>query len=157
MIISKKEDYKAKIRTLLEDLEAFTPLPKDPTTTVKNKVNNILDKLCKANIIADKLKKKLKSWNAIPPRLFGQLKFGEEGHPLRPIVSTINSAAYKMSRFLATILRKSFTPKYGIKNSHQFMRKIRSIKIKEGHVLVSFDVINCFGTIPVDLALEIIE
>lgn len=157
VIISKKDDYKAKIRTLLEDLVAFTPLPKDPTTTVKNKVNNILDKLYKANIIADKLKKQLKSWNTIPPRLFGQLKFHKEGNPLRPIVSTINSAAYKMSRFLATILRKSFTPKYGIRNSHQFVRKMRNIQIKDGYILVSFDVINCFGTIPVDLALEIIE
>lgn len=157
VIISKKEDYTTKIRLLLEDLEAFTPLTKDPTTTVKNKVNNLLDKLYRANVIADKLKKKLKSWNTIPPRLFGQLKYHKIGHPLRPIVSTINSAAYKMSRFLATILRKSFASKYGIKNSQKFIQKMRHIKIKDGHVLASFDVINCFGTIPVDLALEIIE
>lgn len=54
-IISKKEDYFQKIRTMLADIESFTLLATDPTKTVKNKVNGILDKLYHANIIADKL------------------------------------------------------------------------------------------------------
>lgn len=34
---------------------------------------------------------------------------------------------------------------------------MKNIKITEGNVLVSFDVVNCFGYIPTKLAMEIIE
>ncbi|XP_037049480.1 uncharacterized protein LOC119083782 isoform X2 [Bradysia coprophila] len=85
------------------------------------------------------------------------IKYHKPGNPIRLIVSTIDSAAYKMSRFLATILRKAFNPKFGIKNSQQFIRTIRKTRITKGNVLVSYDVVNCFGTIPTSLALSIIE
>lgn len=62
-----------------------------------------------------------------------------------------------MSRYLAAILRKSFKPKYGIKNSQQFMKTFRGKSIRKGNVLTSYDVVNRFGEIPVELALEIIE
>lgn len=34
---------------------------------------------------------------------------------------------------------------------------MKGIKITDGNVLVSFDVVNCFGNIPTELALQIIE
>lgn len=34
---------------------------------------------------------------------------------------------------------------------------VRKRRITQGHVLVSFDVVNCFGNIPTELALQIIE
>lgn len=142
---------------LLSDIDSFTPLNADPTTTMKNKVNKLIDNLYKANVISNKVKKSLKNWNTVPPRVFGQIKFHKPGHPLRLIVSTINSAAYKMARFLATILRKSFKSKFSLRNSKEFVKKIRHMNISEVNVLVSFDVVNCFGNIPVELALEIIE
>ncbi|XP_037048105.1 uncharacterized protein LOC119082641 [Bradysia coprophila] len=156
-IISNKEDYHRKITELLSDLDSFTPLEVDPTKKVTNLVNRCLDNLYKANIMQAKLKTSLKSFNAIQPRLFAQIKYHKPGNPIRLIVSTINSAAYKLSRFLATILRKSFKPKYSVKNSQQFVKLMKNIKITEGNILVSFDVVNCFGNIPTKLALELIE
>lgn len=116
-IISKKDEYFSTIRALLSDLNSFTPLDDDPTVKIKGRINRFLDKLYHGSYISDELKKSLKTWNIIPPRLFGQIKYHKTGNPIRLIVSTINSAAYKMSRFLATILRKAFKPKYGVKNS----------------------------------------
>lgn len=156
-IISNKEDYHRKIEELLSDLDAFTPIQNDPTKTVANSLNRCLDNLYKANILQKKLKTSLKTFNAIQPRLFAQIKYHKEGHPVRLIVSTINTAAYKVSRFLATILRKSFRSKYSVKNAQQFVKQMKGIKIKIGNILVSFDVVNCFGNIPTKLALEIIS
>lgn len=113
--ISEKSYYHAKIEQLMSDVNAFTPLNADPTTKIKNRVNTCLNNLAKANLMAQKLKTSLKSFNAVPPRLFGQIKYHKAGNPVRLIVSTINSAAYKMARFLATILRKSFKSKYDVK------------------------------------------
>lgn len=156
-IISNKDDYHRKIEELLSDLDSFTPLAEDPTKKVTNLVNRCLDNLYKANIMQKKLKTSLKSFNSIQPRLFAQIKFHKPGNPLRLIVSTINSAAYKLSRFLATILRKSFKSKYSVKNSQQFVKLLKTIKITAGNVLASFDVVNCYGNIPTKMALEIIE
>lgn len=156
-LISNKQDYYTKIRTLLSDLDSFKPLQNDPTTQLEGKVNRFLDKLYHANYISDSLKKSLKTWKTIPPRLFGQIKFHKPGHPIRLIVSTINSAAYKMARFLATILRKSFTSKYGVKNAQHFIKVVRGKPITKGNILVSYDVVNCFGTILAEKAIELIE
>lgn len=156
-IISNKDEYHRKVEELLSDLNSFTPLEVDPTKKVANLVNRCLDNLYKTNMMAKKLKTSLKTFNAIQPRLFAQIKYHKPGNPVRLIVSTVNSAAYKLSRFLATILRKSFTPKYSVKNSQQFVKLLKHVKITEGNILVSFDVVNCFGNIPTKLALEIIE
>lgn len=37
------------------------------------------------------------------------------------------------------------------------MKKIKDLVVKDRWKMVSFDVVNCFGNVPVDLALEIIE
>lgn len=73
VIISDKEDYRSKMRALLDDVNTFEPLSNDPTQTVKNKVNKILDNLYKAHTISNKIKKSLKTWNTVPPRVFGQI------------------------------------------------------------------------------------
>lgn len=62
-----------------------------------------------------------------------------------------------MARYLATILRKSFESKYGVKNAQHFIKLVRGKTITEGNVLVSYDVVNCFGIIPTEKALELIE
>lgn len=103
-IISNKENYHRKIEEQLNDTEAFSPIETDPTKTVANALNRCLDNLYKANILQKKLKTSLKTFNAVQPRLFAQIKYHKAGNPVRLIVSTINSAAYKVSRFLATIL-----------------------------------------------------
>lgn len=156
-IISNKDDYHRKLEELLSDTESFTSLDVDPTKKVNNLVNRCLDNLYKANILQKKLKTSLKCFNAVQPRLFAQIKYHKPGNPVRLIVSTINSAAYKLSRFLATILRKSFTSKYSIRNSQQFVKMLKQIRVTEGNILVIFDVVNCFGNILTKLALEIIE
>lgn len=112
-IISKKAEYYNKIRTLLSSFEPFTPLDKDPTKAIKGKLNRFLDKLYHANYISDEL------------------------------IDTINTAAFKMSRFLATILRKSFKPKYGVKCFQYFIKLVRSKWITIGNVLASYDVVTC--------------
>lgn len=158
-IISNKEDYHRKIEEQLNDTESFTPIETDPTKTVANALNRCLDNLYKANILQKKLKTSLKTFNAVQPRLFAQIKYHKAGNPVRLIVATINSAAYKVSRFLATILRKSFVSKYSVKNAQQFVKGMKNITIKIGNVLVSFDVVNCFGNIniPTKLATQIID
>lgn len=157
-VISNRSDYHSKITNLLNDLSSFQHLTENPTVACQNKNNRLVTVLCKKSYISPLEAKRLKTYTANPPRLFGQIKVHKENLPVRPIVSTINTAAGKLSRFLANILRKAFPrSKYNLKNSHEFVKKIRDLIVKDRWKMVSFDVVNCFGNIPVDLALEIID
>lgn len=157
-IVSKKADYVSKLKELVQDEEQFKRLGRDPTSTRQNKNNALAKSLFDNNFIDIADKKKLTTYTAVTPRLFGQIKYHKEGNPVRPIVSTINSPSYNLSRYLATILKKAFSkPKFNIKSSTHFLKKYRRTRLTVGHKLVSFDVVNCFSNIPVDLALELIE
>lgn len=157
-ILSSKQDYFAKMNLLVHDQNSFTKLDRDPTAGVQEKNQVLIRDLCTQRYITKSDKRQLTTYAATTPRIYGQLKFRKPNLPLRPIVSTIGSAAYKSSRFLATILRKAFIqPKYNIKNSKQFVKKIRKTVITPGNVLVSFLVVNRFGNIPTSLAIQLIE
>lgn len=128
----------------------------DPTGSIERKNNAAVKTLHDNRYITSEEKAQLTTYTSVAPRIYGHLKYHKPGNPLRPIVSTIKSPCYKLSRFLATILRKAFKPKYNIKNSMQFVRKARQMTISDNNILVSFDVVNCFAIIPTKLAISII-
>lgn len=101
--------------------------------------------------------KRLKTYIAVPPRIFGQMKIHKPDRKLRPVVSTINSASYKLSKFLANIMRRSFRSNFALKNSVELIKKIKNTTLPVGYKLISFDVTNCFTNISTQLALKIIE
>lgn len=157
-VIANKHEYHRKLGLLLEDEDTFKKLDADFTQRMQTKNNKLVKRLFEEKHITLMQKKQLTTYTAIPPRIFAQFKVHKEGYPVRPIVSTINSPSYKLSKLLATILRKSFgKPKYNLKNSAQFVKRIRGKRIKPGNRLLSFDVVNCFTNIPTNLAMEIIE
>lgn len=71
----------------------FEQLPEDPTVACQNKNNRLVKMLSKKSYISLLEAKRLKTYTANPPRLFGQIKVHKENLPVRPIVSTINTAA----------------------------------------------------------------
>lgn len=157
-IISYRNEYKEKVNVLLNDQQQFSIIRRDPTAQLQTRNNKIAASLVKSNFINKDEAKQITTYTAVPPRMFAQIKYHKEGLPIRPIVSTVNSPAYRMSRFLTNILNKSFKkPKYNIKNSFELIKKLRHKHIPNGNILVSFDVVNCFNNIPVDLVLEIIS
>ena len=67
-----------------------------------------------------------------PPQLHGLPKVHKVGVPLRPIISTIGSPTYSLSKVLARIL----TPLVGhtdsfVNNSAQFVTKIRDATLEK--------------------------
>lgn len=93
------------MKNLVGDTLQFAKLNKDPTTTCQNKNNSLVAELLKDGLIDEKQSHSLRTYTANAPRMFGQIKFHKEGNPIRPIVSTVNTPAYKLSRYLATILK----------------------------------------------------
>lgn len=157
-IISSKNDYMLKMAQLVHNPAQFEELNEDPTNPLESKIYRKLLALDKKGYITRPERFKMNPTGTRIPRIYGQPKYHKTGLPIRPIVSTIKTPAYKLSRFLATILKKSYSsPMFSIKNSKQFVSKIRKVSIPVGHILVSYDVVNCFGNIPTALTIDIIE
>lgn len=144
---------------LLNDTENYAMLQSDPTQSLEAKNNRLINTLHNKlhQYITSEQAKQLKTYTAIPPRIFGKMKIHKPDRKMRPVVSTINAPCYKLARFLSKILRDAFQSKYALKNSGQLVKQIIQKTIPDNFQIVSFDVENCFTNISTDLALRIIE
>ena len=78
--------------------------------------------------------------------------------PLRPIVCTIGSATYNLTKELNRILSPLVgkTDSY-VKNSSHFVSSISHLNLEKNDLLVSFDVKSLFTRVPINDALTIIK
>lgn len=77
---------------------------------------------------------------------------------MRPIVSTIDTAGYVISKFIKNVLKEIFPrTELSLLNSSQLKEKLDKAKCQNDEVLVSFDIVAMYTNIPIDLAIEIIQ
>ena len=97
--------------------------------------------------------------NARLPYLYGTVKTHKQGNPLRPIISTIGSVSYKLSKFLVTLLQ----PLVGtistshVENNLDFINKLKGKVPQKDEIMISFDVKSLFTCVPVDDVLEFLN
>ncbi|TWW76265.1 hypothetical protein D4764_13G0009270 [Takifugu flavidus] len=85
-----------------EDTATYEKLKRDPTSSYKKKVVDLLQKLEKDKAIDRPQYYRLYPGETIPC-IYGLPKIHKPGTPLRPIVSSINSVTYNISKYLDTM------------------------------------------------------
>lgn len=154
----KKQDYDMRMINIVGDITKYSLQNRDPTSKLQKINNNLVEELFRKKIITNIEKNKLKTNIATAPRIYGLPKIHKEDFPLRPICSFINSPSYELCKYLTNILRKiTERSKYNVKNSLEFKNRLFNKQIRDDEKLVSFDVVSLFPSIPVDLAINIIE
>ena len=94
----------------------------------------------------------------ITPRLYGSPQIYKEGTPLRPIVDCTGSMAYNLSRSLADLLKPLVgKTEYVVKNTASFSKDITEIKIEQGEIMNSHNVVSLFTNVPIREALIVIR
>ena len=102
-------------------------------------MNAFISNLQKENKVTTGDAFKLRSSDAIIPRLYGLPKVHKDAIPLRPIVSFIGSATYKsreIARIIKPLVGKSA---HHFRNAEDFVNEIRNLSINQDEIMASFD------------------
>ncbi|XP_045466656.1 uncharacterized protein LOC123675350 [Harmonia axyridis] len=134
-VILSTEQYEQKMNQLLQDSSVYKQLRRDPTNEFQCKNNKIVKQLKDKGFIDASMARKLTTYKAIPPRIYGLPKVHKADIPLRPIVSTIGSASVELSQFMTQILTEAFSDfhDYTIADSFQFASKINNFILPQGN------------------------
>ncbi|BHF76361.1 hypothetical protein SprV_0501945900 [Sparganum proliferum] len=91
-------------------------------------------------------------------RAYGLPKVHKPGVPLRPIVSLRGTPTFRLSKWLYQQL--CFLTKdseWTVKSAEEFLSRIKRLEVEADEVVVSFDVISLFTSIPPALAIDTID
>ena len=147
IVILEETEYIGRMENLLHR-EEYIQLNKNPLNSCIKSVNETLKNV---NVIPNKEKFKVKSDNPTIPRIYGLPKTHKPGTSMRPIISNIDSPTYKLAKWLNEKFNsfKKFRS-LSIKNSFDLTKKLEEIELNNDDVLVSFDVIGLFPSVPTD-------
>ena len=128
-------------------ITTYETVKKNPFGRVERELNSKLLSLKKEGKLDDRTYNRLHLTDGLPPTIRRSVKHHKEGYPLWPIINAIGSSLYNTSKYLTTIL--SPIQNNSVKNSTEFAREIKNIKIDDDEVMVSFDVVSLFTAIPI--------
>ncbi|BHF70512.1 hypothetical protein SprV_0301356300 [Sparganum proliferum] len=156
--ILNKTDYKEKMLSLLDDRSTYQPLPTDPTKAQASSIDKVLKRLTGKKQLSEDIAKSLKQTEPTIAKIYGLPKVHKTEVPLRPIVSLIGAPNYKISKWLFQKLHPlTKNCETSIENSTEFLKKLQGITIFADEIMVSFDVVSLFTSIPLDVAKQCTE
>jgi predicted GIY-YIG superfamily endonuclease len=156
VVILNKCDYVEKCEKFFEENEIMER-KSDPTAKFQLECK-VTVRACVALFKWHEMNKIIQM-NPSAPRFFGLPKIHKSGFPIRPVVSNVAAPNHLIARKVNSVFREQtkFTPKYGVRNTVDFIKQLSKVKIPNKCTLVSFDVCNLFTSVPPKEALEIAE
>ena len=156
-VVMNKSDYIDKANNLLQDSMTYKPLKYDPGKTTLNHINQKLKSLKKQEKIDENTYKQIRPNDASTAKFYGLPKIHKENIPLRPIVSLPGSPTYDLSKYLATYILQPLVKSspHTVNNANSFLTKIKDLKLEADEIMISFDVVSLFTSIPLDTAKQI--
>ncbi|XP_039189356.1 uncharacterized protein LOC120303718 [Crotalus tigris] len=103
-VVMDKTLYTTKALKLLNDRTAYRIVEKDPSVTLRNKINKLLNNLKRSKKIRDDTLKKIRPRDTALARFYGLPKIHKEGTPLRPIVSFIGAPTSGLAKTMVVVV-----------------------------------------------------
>ena len=157
MAIMDRQEYINEVKNLLNQ-STYRSVSKEPTSSIKNKLINILKRVKSQTGLDSNTYKSMYPTGCVPPKFYGLPKIHKGDTPLRPIVSSCGSVTYGVAKVLAKII-KPLVGKFPhhINSIQDFVEQAKHIRLEPGKCLSSYDVSALFTSVPIDPALTIIK
>ncbi|XP_044751664.1 uncharacterized protein LOC123311660 [Coccinella septempunctata] len=158
-VLITSAQYHEKVMELLNDSNVYEVLPRDPTSNIIRRNNDISKRLKELGYITPRECKNINTYKALPPNFYILIKVHKEGLPGRPIVSSINSPTTKLSAFITEVLKVSFSDyfTYSVKDSESFCQLVKNVQLPAGFVLISLDAVSLFTNITLQLVIQLLD
>ena len=107
VVILNKQDYINKVKIILNDSSKFEITNITAIKLVhklETKIRLFLGKLKKDNVITESMYSHLSPTGSRPGILYGLPKVHKENVPIRPILSSIKTPSYNLSKFLVPLI-----------------------------------------------------
>lgn len=157
-VLIYKEDYHSKISKLVSNTSDYLPIPTVPPSSLEKTNNLFVSELVQLGTIKPNHRFRYMDMKTSIARFYGLIKIHKKDCPARPIVSQCNAPGFKLASLLNDILNKIFPEKgFHLKNTLDLVHQLKQIELASHDILVSFDVISMFTSIPIDLLLQIIK
>ena len=150
-VVLNKHDYINKINNILADTSKFKSITRDPSNTLKQKANRIIDRV--NSVIDDiKLNKIIGDYEA--GYIYGNVKTHKIGNPLRPIISQIPTPTYNLAKTINNIISPYIPKNYLLQSTNDFIDLLHSSPCQGS--IASLDVESLFTNVPIDETIDII-
>ena len=156
-VILNKTDYIEKVERILSDDNKFTPLGTPDFTTIfriEDRINLFLRYLKENDVINNDIYRSLYSSGASYGILYGLPKIHKPGNPIRPILTSYETANYNLAKYLVPLLAPLTMNEYSLNNSKCFKETI--LCQDSDLFMVSLDVESLFTNVPVEETIQII-
>ena len=142
----------------LSNQERYKELEGDNIEKVKKAVNKELKSLCDKNKITTDMKEQLKQITPTTPIARPTLKAHKKPLKVRLIINTKGSSYYKIAKFVSRELKPLTTSATSfIKDSEQFVNKLKNIQLQEEEKIVSFDIADMHLPLPKQEVIKEVE
>jgi len=128
----------------------YKELKKNPLSKMVREATKIMNN--STTIIEEKSRFLVKIQNPQLPKLYDLPKIHKPGDNMRTIVSNINAPTYNLAKYLVKVFSsfKKFDC-LSVKNNINLIKKLSNIKIIENEILISFDIVALFPSIPIEI------
>ena len=160
IVILNSKDYFDKLDAIILDSTKFQKVPAPPNMSdpiIRNEKNirdylrtNVKDKISKEEY------EKIIPSGSQPGKLYGLCKAHKTGMPLRPVVSMIRTAEYKLAKFLDEIIKPHIPSCSMLTSTSNFLERLKTFVFNPDDILVSFDVVSLFTNVPLVETIDII-
>lgn len=148
-VILTKEMYETKMLEHLDDKETYVLIP-NPSSKINDMMrrrnNNLIEDLY--------LKGQLTVTSCIPPRIYGTFKTHKPNLPVRPVMSTVNTATRPVCDKLQAIFSQLPSDSMDVKYSDIFKEKIKDTVLTNSDECLSLDVVALYTNINQKDAVE---
>lgn len=149
-VLMTKETYREKMHEHLSDRNVYIPIHNnnsDINNVLKRRNNNLIEELYVKGQLTKPEKNQLTVSDCIPPRIYGTFKTHKPNLPIRPVISSVNTATRPLCDKIQSILACLPLNEMDVKNSDTFKERIENVGLENNEVCISLDVVSLYTNI----------